>query len=402
VGAGGVANCYWHLHIASTPTETWANNSASDIKYPIYWIRPQCAALPNGSWRNIPASITTREPPPCIRNSNKLCRYNLSCTIGRLRLVFRAIRALQIMLLVSQIISSSGAIAQDTNLETEVQSNDDTNTPALFDRTGNNETQDALCLMIESAAKAADLPVEFFVHVIWQESHFQSQAVGPMTRTGRRAQGIAQFMPETARERGLLDPLNPVLALPKAAEFLAELRRQFGNLGLAAAAYNAGPRRVQEWLTGNGGMPAETRNYVLAITGRGLEDWVGKNDKVLANQAKGKCQEMVALLRQKPSRFVSQLEQSVTRAATMPWGVQIATGFDRDRALAAYSLAVKQFDSIIGKEANPTLQPILFRSRGTSSFYQVRVGTSSRREAENLCRKIRTASGACIVKRRGA
>ena len=149
-------------------------------------------------------------------------------------------------------------------------------------------------------------------------------------------------------------------------------------------------------------MPAETRNYVLAITGRVLEDWVGNNDKVLANEAKSNCQQMVALLRQKPSRFVSQLEQSVTRAATKPWGVQIATGFDRDRALAAYSLTVKKFDSIIGQETNPDPSLILmtgsgnpsiltsqyyFRSRGTSSFYQVRVGTSSRREAENLFAK---------------
>ena len=69
-----------------------------------------------------------------------------------------------------------------------------------------------------------------------------------MTRSGQRAQGIAQFMPGTADERGLLDPFNPVQALPKSAEFLAELRSEFGNLGLAAAAYNAGPRRVRDWL----------------------------------------------------------------------------------------------------------------------------------------------------------
>ena len=255
--------------------------------------------------------------------------------------------------------------------------------------------------MIESAAKVDNLPIEFFVHVIWQESHFQSQAVGPMTRTGQRAQGIAQFMPATAKERGLFDPFNPVLALPKAADFLAELRRQFGNLGLAAAAYNAGPRRVQEWLKGDGGMPAETRNYVRAITGRELEDWQGKDDKVLDSE-RSNCQATVALLQQKPSQFVSQLQQTVTLAASKPWGVQIATGFDRDRALAAYSLAIKKFDSIIGQQTNPSLQPILFRIRGTSSYYQVRIGTNSRREAENLCRKIRAASGACIVKRRTA
>src|ERR1700757_450748 len=135
------------------------------------------------------------------------------------------------------------------------------------DNARESDTREAMCLMIESAAKANGLPLEFFARVIWQESRFQSDAVGPMTRRGERAQGIAQCMPGTASERRLLDPFDPVQALPKSAEFLSELRAQFGNLGLAAAAYNAGPRRVQEWLAGSGYMPPETRNYVVAITG---------------------------------------------------------------------------------------------------------------------------------------
>ena len=106
------------------------------------------------------------------------------------------------------------------------------------------------------------MPLEFFARVIWQESRFRSDAVGPVTRSGERAQGIAQFMPRTAAERGLLDPFDPVQALPKSAEFLRELRAEFGNLGLAAAAYNAGPQRLRDYLAGRGGMPAETRGYV--------------------------------------------------------------------------------------------------------------------------------------------
>ena len=46
------------------------------------------------------------------------------------------------------------------------------------------------------------------------------------------------------------------MALPKSAEFLRELRAQFGNLGLAAAAYNAGPQRVQDWLRGKRTLPS--------------------------------------------------------------------------------------------------------------------------------------------------
>ncbi len=129
-----------------------------------------------------------------------------------------------------------------------------------------------MCLLIESAARAHGLPLEFFARVIWQESRFRADAVGPRTRSGDNAQGIAQFMPRTAAERGLLDPFDPVQALPKSAEFLRELRGQFGNLGLAAAAYNAGPGRVRAWLAA-ATLPSETRNYVSAITGISVDDW---------------------------------------------------------------------------------------------------------------------------------
>ena len=144
--------------------------------------------------------------------------------------------------------------------------------------------------------------------MIWQESRFQSDAVGPVTRNGQRAQGIAQFMPGTANERRLLDPFDPVQALPKSAEFLNELRNQFGNLGLAAAAYNAGPRRVQEWLAGSGCMPQETRNYVSAITGSTVDDWAaaGKNGKMPdRSQRRTGCRELMALLKRAPNPFVT-------------------------------------------------------------------------------------------------
>src|SRR3954453_12858532 len=156
------------------------------------------------------------------------------------------------------------------------------------------DTREAMCLMIEAAAKANDLPLEFFARMIWQESRFQSNAVGPVTRNGQRAQGIAQFMPGTASERRLLDPFHPVQALPKSAEFLSELRNQFGNLGLAAAAYNAGPRRVQEWLAGSGYMPQETRNYVAAITGSSVDDWAtaGRSGKMPERAPASSCREL--------------------------------------------------------------------------------------------------------------
>ena len=262
------------------------------------------------------------------------------------------------------------------------------------------DTREAMCLMIESAARANDLPLEFFARVIWQESRFQSDAVGPVTRNGQRAEGIAQFMPGTASERRLLDPFDPVQALPKSAEFLGELRNQFGNLGLAAAAYNAGPRRVQEWLAGSGPMPQQTRNYVAAITGITVDDWAaaGKNGKMADRAPNTSCRELMALLKRAPNSFVTELEQHVRLAAAKLWGVQLAAGFDRNKALAMYSRAMKRLSAVIGDQ-DPSLLSTLMRTRGTRTFYQVRIGADTRLAADDLCNRIRRAGGACFVLR---
>jgi hypothetical protein len=269
--------------------------------------------------------------------------------------------------------------------------------------TGDADTREAMCLMVESAARSNNLPVEFFARVIWQESRFQSDAVGPMTRNGQRAQGIAQFMPGTASERRLLDPFDPVQALPKSAEFLNELRNQFGNLGLAAAAYNAGPRRVQDWLAGTGGMPQETRNYVVAITGSTVDDWAaasrsGKPAERAPTTSSLGCRELMALLRRAPNPFVTELEQHVKLSAAKLWGVQLAAGFSRDKALAMYARAIKRLSAVIGDQ-DPSLLSSVLRNRGTRTFYQVRIGADTRPAADDLCNRIRRAGGACFVLR---
>ena len=272
--------------------------------------------------------------------------------------------------------------------------------PRPADLARESDTREALCLMVESAAKAANLPLEFFARVIWQESRFQSDAVGPVTRSGQRAQGIAQFMPGTASERRLLDPFDPVQALPKSAEFLSELRDQFGNLGLAAAAYNAGPRRVQEWLAGTGYMPQETRNYVLAITGSTVEDWAaaGRTGKMPQAAPASSCRQLMALLKRAPNPFVTGLEQRITLSAAKVWGVQLAAGFNRDKALAMYARAMKQLSAVIGDQ-DPSLLSGRLGARGRSLFYQVRIGADTRVAADDLCNRIRRAGGACFVLR---
>ena len=261
-------------------------------------------------------------------------------------------------------------------------------------------TATTVCLLIELAAQAHGLPFEFFARLIWQESRFQPGAVGPMTRNGQRAQGIAQFMPGTAAERGLFDPFDPVAALPKAAEFLAELQTQFGNLGLAAAAYNAGPRRVRDWLAGRATLPAETRHYVLTITGHSADDWAAANrgGGDVAPTRRTSCGELMAMLKEQPSIFVGELQRRVREGAARPWGVELTAGFQRDRVLAAYASLEKTYRAVLDNHDLIIIES-KFRSRGTQPFYQVRVGEDSRAGANALCAALHKAGGSCLVMR---
>jgi hypothetical protein len=87
-------------------------------------------------------------------------------------------------------------------------------------------------------------------------------------------------MPETAAEIGLDDPFDPYKALPASAKLLQKLRRDFGNLGLAAAAYNAGSGRIQKWLSRQSSLPKETRDYVRIITGSAATEWTNESKTV--------------------------------------------------------------------------------------------------------------------------
>ena len=131
-----------------------------------------------------------------------------------------------------------------------------------------------LCSAAATFAEANNIPVPFFANLIWQESGFKPHVVSPVG-----AQGIAQFMPRVAQAYGLDNPFDPIHALATSARFLNELLTQFGNVGLAAAAYNAGPKRVTDFMTKKRTLPGETRNYVRNITGAPAEQWAGRKAK---------------------------------------------------------------------------------------------------------------------------
>lgn len=261
---------------------------------------------------------------------------------------------------------------------------------------------DALCRLIDSAAQEHDVPAAFLTRLIFQESSFRTGVVSPAG-----AQGVAQFMPGTARERGLIDPFDPEQAVPKAAHFLAELRGRFGNWGLAAAGYNGGPNRVAGWLArgGTGPLPYETENYVIAITGASAQQWAEDAKAEASRDARdlpvkprpatpdnaAACGTVVAAV-----RAGSRPSFSIAEAAFAPWGVQLAGNFSKARALASFQRAAARHHSVIG-ELLPMVIGTRLRSRGTRAFYRVRLPAATRAEATALCRRIQAQSGACVV-----
>lgn len=141
----------------------------------------------------------------------------------------------------------------------------------------NEETSsaDPICEAVKAASEEHDIPIGFFVRLLWQESRFRATEI-----SSAGAQGIAQFMPETAVEMGLKNPFDPLQAIPASARFLRKLYDQFGNLGLAAAAYNAGGGRIERWLSRRSSLPKETQAYVKIITGHKAEAWIDEESTV--------------------------------------------------------------------------------------------------------------------------
>lgn len=245
-----------------------------------------------------------------------------------------------------------------------------------------------ICRTLAQAAADNDLPEEFFTRLIWQESRFNPDAVSPAG-----AQGIAQFMPGTARMRGLINAFEPLQALRESASYLRELRTTFrGNLGLAAAAYNAGPGQVEAWLAGRSRLPLETQAYLRIITGHSAEEWTAKPPPRIESSSTPtgeRCIEIASLMKEVPRRR----RDLTADPAWGPWGVQLAGNWSEGRVLAHYERLRRKHEAVLGDR----LPLILTARRRDLPTYSVRVSEKTRAEAEALCGKLRAAGGACIV-----
>ena len=133
--------------------------------------------------------------------------------------------------------------------------------------------EDPIQNWIASAAARRQIDPDFVASVVKAESGFNPAAVSP-----KGARGLMQLMPGTAAILGLENAFDPAANLEAGTKYLRQLLDQYaGDAVKALAAYNAGPRRVEQY----GGVPpdAETRAYVTQI----IDDY---NRKKLEERAK--------------------------------------------------------------------------------------------------------------------
>ena len=261
----------------------------------------------------------------------------------------------------------------------------------------------AVCQMIKAAASTNDIPAGFLLRVIWQESRFKPDAVGPVTRSGAHALGIAQFMPATAAERRLNSPFDPAEALPKAAEFLHDLHAEFGNIGLAAAAYNAGAQRVRDWLAGRRTLPGETKAYVRIVTGHEVGEWARSQPPqitdTMANDVP--CADIAGLeLSAAPSTTVRKTRITGTQPAAnhRTWVAQLIGEESELKALDRYAQLKRKHPAILGGFEPTVLHNQIGRS-STAAWHRVRIVMDTRQAAESLCTRLQSSGEQCLVQR---
>jgi len=136
--------------------------------------------------------------------------------------------------------------------------------------------------VVNSASATYHLDPDLVNSVIHAESGFNSHAV---SRKG--AQGLMQLMPETANRLGVANAFDPESNVGGGSRYLRELLERYNfDLVKALAAYNAGPKRVEQYK----GVPpySETRAYVSRIVRDYNRKKIAQDKQAAAERAKTK------------------------------------------------------------------------------------------------------------------
>ncbi|MBP1484786.1 tape measure protein [Acinetobacter nosocomialis] len=115
---------------------------------------------------------------------------------------------------------------------------------------------------ISSKAAAANVPQGLIEGMIMQESRGDTYRNGKLLTSPVGAQGVAQFMPKTAKQYGV-DVKSEESSINGMIKYVSDLLKMFkGNVEKAVMAYNAGPENVR---TGKANGFKETKKYLSNV-----------------------------------------------------------------------------------------------------------------------------------------
>lgn len=247
------------------------------------------------------------------------------------------------------------------------------------------------CQLIKTVTARHGLDTGFFTRLIWQESRFD-----PFAKSHADAMGIAQFIRSTAAQRGLEDPYNPADALEHSAQYLAEMERRYGNIGLAAIGYNGGERRAEGLLAGTGGLAQETIEYVRIITGADHQSWVTKPPQALDLSLSNTVSFQSACLSLAQNRRLSPPPR--TAPQLRPWGVQLAFGPSLKAAEEKYNKTTARCRPLL-RDEKPDYVFQKSRASRQKGYYFARIGRDSAKSAWRFCNRLKGSGCLCAVYR---
>jgi soluble lytic murein transglycosylase-like protein len=166
--------------------------------------------------------------------------------------------------------------------------------------------------VVNGAGERHQIDPDFINSVIRAESGFHQNAV---SRKG--AQGLMQLMPGTASQMGVANPFDPNANVEGGTKYLRELLEKYNfDVPKALAAYNAGPKRVDQYR----GVPPyyETQAYIARI----IRDF---NRKKLADNPALARKANAAAGRSSQTSTAAGKRRKVTGPSSVPKGPESAS-----------------------------------------------------------------------------
>lgn len=184
---------------------------------------------------------------------------------------------------------------QDSDLDSFLRSDTGSDEPAAAPKTGSappsagsftfnlKSITPEISQAFKIAADAYGVDENVLIGIAARESGFNPQAIGPVTKNGKRAVGLMMFMPDTANEYGI-DPTDPIESVMAAAAYMRQSLDRFGgDYRKAIASYNWGRDRSEfdapDW---DKSLPKETSQYLAYV-----EQFIGADGEPAKGDAFG-------------------------------------------------------------------------------------------------------------------